>query len=259
MNRTGLIVALSIAAVVGAVFAIWPQLDVAIAALFYNPTRHAFAAWYSDRVEHARDAASLLITLMVAPAFVAIAGKIVLPQRRMLIPGRAALFLIVTLALGPGILTNVFLKSHSARMRPVDIVELSGKERFTPWWDPRGDCPDNCSFVAGEASGGFWTLAPAALAPPQWRPFAYAGALLFGSALGLLRMAAGGHFFTDVVFAGVLMYLLIWTFHGLIYRWRPTRLSDETIERPLEQIGKAIHEGVTALFRRVSARRKAGS
>jgi lipid A 4'-phosphatase len=259
MNRTGLIVALSIAAVVGAVFAIWPQLDVAIAALFYNPTTHAFAAWYSDRVEHVRDAASLLITLCVAPAFLALAGKVAFPGRRMLIPGRAALFLIVTLALGPGLLTNVLLKGHSARMRPVDVVELSGKERFTPWWDPRGDCPDNCSFVAGEPSGGFWTLAPAALVPPQWRPLAYAAALAFGSAMGLLRMAAGGHFFTDVVFAGVLMYVLIWIFHGLIYRWRPTRLTDAAIERPLEQIGTAIREGVAALFRRVSARRKAGS
>ena len=37
MNRTGLIIALAIAAVVGAVFAIYPQLDIAIAALFYNP------------------------------------------------------------------------------------------------------------------------------------------------------------------------------------------------------------------------------
>ena len=101
MNRTGLIIALAIAAVVGAVFAIYPQLDVAIAALFYNPTTHAFVAWYSDRVEHARDAATLLIMLIVAPAFLAVAGKLIFPQRRMLIPGRAALFLIVTLALGP--------------------------------------------------------------------------------------------------------------------------------------------------------------
>jgi lipid A 4'-phosphatase len=259
MNRTGLIVALSIAAVVGIVFAIWPQLDITIGALFYNPATHSFAAWYSDRVEQARDAASLLITLCVVPAFLALVGKIAFPQRRMLIPGRAALFLIVTLALGPGLLTNVVLKGHSARMRPVDVVALGGKERFTPWWDPRGDCPDNCSFVAGEASGGFWTLAPAALTPPQWRAFAYAGALVFGTALGLLRMAAGGHFFTDVVFAGVLMYVLIWILHGLIYRWRATRLTDTAIERPLEQAGTAIREGLAALSRRVSDRRKAGS
>ena len=123
---------LSVALVVGGVFAAYPQLDVDIAALFYNPTTHAFVAWYSDRVEYARDAATLLITLIVAPAFLAVAGKLIFPQRRMLIPGRAALFLIATLALGPGILTNGILKEHSARMRPVDVVALGGKERFTP-------------------------------------------------------------------------------------------------------------------------------
>ena len=255
MNRTGLIVALAIAVVVGVVFAVFPQLDVEIAAKFYDPATHTFAASSSARIEHARDAATLVVTLLVAPAFLAIAGKLAFPQRRMLIPGRAALFLIVTLALGPGVLTNGILKGHSARMRPVDVVELGGKERFTPWWDPRGTCPENCSFVAGEASGGFWTLAPAALTPPQWRPLAYAAALVFGAVMGLLRMAAGGHFITDVVFAGVLMYVLIWTFHGLIYRWRPTRITDEMVERPLERIGKAIREGLAALFRRSSARR----
>ena len=84
-------------------------------------------------------------------------------------------------------------------------------------------------------------------------------AIVFGAALGVLRMAAGGHFFTDVVFAGVLMYVLIWIIHGLIYRWRLTRLTDAAIERPLEQIGNAIRDGVAALFRRVSDRGKAGS
>lgn len=255
MNRTGLAVVLAIAAVVGVVFGVYPQLDLDIAALFYNPTTHAFVAWYSDRVEYARDAASWLITLIVAPAFFAVAGKILMPQRRMLIGGRAALFLIVTLSLGPGVLANGILKEHSARMRPSDVVQLGGKERFTPWWDFRGPCPDNCSFVAGEASGAFWTLAPAALAPPQWRPLAYAAAIAFGIAMGVLRMAAGGHFFTDVVFAGVLMFVLIWTCHGLIYRWRPTRLTDAMVERPLERLGSAIRETVTALVRRVSGRK----
>jgi lipid A 4'-phosphatase len=252
MNRTGLVIALAIAVVVGVVFAVYPQLDLDIAALFYNPTTHVFVARYSNGVEYARDAASWLITLIVAPAFFAVAGKILMPQRRMLIGGRAALFLIVTLALGPGVLTNGILKAYSARMRPSDVVALGGKERFTPWWDFTGPCPENCSFVGGEASGAFWTLAPAALAPPQWRPLAYGAAIVFGIAMGVLRMAAGAHFFTDVVFAGVLMFVLIWTFHGLIYRWRPTRLADETVERPLEQAGKAIRDALSALARWIS-------
>jgi lipid A 4'-phosphatase len=149
------------------------------------------------------------------------------------------------------VLANGILKEYSARMRPEDVTQLGGTERFTPWWDPRGLCPGNCSFIAGEPSGAFWTLAPAALTPPQWRPLAYAAALAFGAAMGVLRMASGAHFFTDVVFAGVFMFLVVWTLHGLIYRWRPTRLTDETIERPLEQAGKAIRDALAALGRRL--------
>jgi membrane-associated PAP2 superfamily phosphatase len=154
------------------------------------------------------------------------------------------------MALGPGVLTNLVLKEHWGRARPIDITELGGDYRFTPWWDPRGDCPDNCSFVAGEPSGGFWTLAPAALAPPQLRLLAYGGALAFGTAVGLLRIAGGGHFFTDVVFSGVFMFLTIWTTYGLLFRWPATRTSDEAVERPLVQTGEALRGALAVLARR---------
>ena len=182
---------------------------------------------------YVRDAATLLITFLVAPAVFAIVGKLIMPRRRMLIPGRAALFLSVSLAVGPFLLANVILKDHWARMRPADMVQFGGAEKLTAWWDPTGPCPDNCSFIAGEPSAAFWTFAPASFAPPQWRPLAYAGVLIFGAAMGVLRMAGGAHFFSDVVFAGVCMFLVVWTLHGLIYRWRPTRLTDEAAERPL--------------------------
>jgi lipid A 4'-phosphatase len=41
MNRTGLVVALTIAVVVGVVFALFPQLDLSIAALTRPPTNSA--------------------------------------------------------------------------------------------------------------------------------------------------------------------------------------------------------------------------
>ena len=88
--------------------------------------------------------------------------------------------------------------------------------------------------LAGEPSGAFWTLAPAALAPPPWRALAYGGALAFGAAVGVLRMAAGAHFFSDVVFAGVLTFLVIWLTHRFLYRWPRTRITDEAVERALD-------------------------
>ena len=182
-------------------------------------------------------------------------GKLMLPRRRMLIGGRAALLLIVTLALGPGVLANKIFKEHWGRMRPVDVTQFGGIGRFTPWWDPCGPCMGNCSFIAGQASGAFWTLGPAALALPQWRVLAYGAALAFGALIGGLRIAAGGHFFTDVVFAGVFMFLLAWIMYGLIYRWRPTRLTDKAIEGVLERAGDAVRDALAALLRRIAARK----
>lgn len=248
MNRTGLAIALAIAVAVGVLFAIYPRLDVDISALFYNRQNNMFDVNAQPWVKHSRDAARWLITLILAPACLAIIGKLIMPKRRMLIGSRAALLLIITMALGPGVLTNLVLKDHWGRARPIDITELGGTFHFTPWWDPRGQCPNNCSFVAGEPSGAFWTLAPAALAPPQWRVVAYGGALVFGAAVGLLRIAGGAHFFTDVAFAGVLMFLLIWTAHGFLFRWTAARQTDEAIERPLARAGEAIRGGLVRLF-----------
>ena len=221
MNRTGLTIALVVAVVVGVLFGVYPRLDLAISALFYNAHKDLFEVNAQPWARHSRDAARWLTALIFAPAGLAIVGNLLMPGRRMLIGFRAALFLVLTMALGPGILANVILKDHWGRARPIDVGEFGGAHHFTAWWDPRGDCPENCSFIAGEPSGAFWTMAPAALAPPQWRLLAYGGALVFGSAVGLLRIAGGGHFFTDVVFAGVFMFVLIWLTHGLLFRWPP--------------------------------------
>jgi len=251
MNRTGLIIALAIAAAVGLVFGLYPQLDILAVAPFFNTTTERWlgfnpVAWYL------RDLSMWLCALVAAPAFIALAMKLVRPRRRMLVPGRAAVVMITTLALAPGILANVILKDNWGRPRPSDIAEFGGPGHFKPWWDPRGECDKNCSFIAGEPSGAFWTLSAAAVAPPAWRAAGYAAALTFGTAVGVLRMTAGGHFFTDVVFAGVFTFLIIWIVHGWLYRWRATRIGDDAVERAIERIALP---GYNALMRLLARKR----
>jgi len=236
MNRTGLVLALVVAAAVGLVFGVWPDLDLKLAGLFFDPARNGFWRSYDPFYLRLRDISTALIALVAAPAVIAPLLKLLRPRRPLLIPGRAIVLMLVTLALAPGVVANVLLKEHWGRPRPIDVAEFGGAEHFRPWWDPRGDCPKNCSFVAGEPSGAFWTLAAAAVVPPPWRAGAYAAALLFGTAVGVLRMAAGAHFFSDVVFAGVFAFLVIWLTHGLLYRWSATRISDEAVERALERM-----------------------
>jgi membrane-associated phospholipid phosphatase len=135
------------------------------------------------------------------------------------------------------------------------VTEFGGTETFRPWWDFSGPCSKNCSFVAGEPAGAFWTMAPAALAPPLWRPLAYAAAIGFGTLVGILRMAAGGHFASDVLFAGIITFLVIWLVYGFLYRWRP-RITDSAIERGIERVAMPGYDAVARLIERIAPRNK---
>ncbi|TMJ22946.1 MAG: PAP2 family protein, partial [Alphaproteobacteria bacterium] len=42
MNRTGLAITLAIAATVGVVFALWPELDLKLAGVFFDAQRGGF-------------------------------------------------------------------------------------------------------------------------------------------------------------------------------------------------------------------------
>jgi lipid A 4'-phosphatase len=264
MNRTGLLIALGIAAVVGLLFGIFPELDLMISRPFFEIARggNTFGLRIHPVVMALREAGMWLVAALVAPALFALAMKIFFPRKRLLISGRAILFLIATVALAPGLVTNVLLKDHWGRSRPIDVTPLGGQEGFVAWWDPRGECPNNCSFVSGDVSAAFWTLAPAALAPPAWRPLAYGAAVAFGVGMTLLRVAAGGHFFTDSVFAGVFTFLIIWLVHGLIYRWPRTRLTDEAVERAIERAfmpGYRLMCRLTGRVRKTSQSRAPGT
>jgi len=252
MNRTGLTIALVIAAVVGLVFGVAPDLELRLSRPWFEISHRGgnFALRFDPMIQMLRDSGLWLAAILAAPPVVALVLKLVLPRRRLLISGRAIVFMLATLALGPGVLVNVVLKEHWGRSRPIDVAQFGGADPYVSWWDPRGECPKNCSFVSGDVAGSYWMLAPAALAPPAWRPFAYAGALGVGIAMSLLRIAAGAHFITDVVFAGVFIFVIIWITHGLIYRWPRTRMTDESIEQAIERVALPPHEFVRGLFRK---------
>ncbi len=233
MNRTGLFIALVSALAIGLVFGIYPELDLKLAAVFYDATTKSFPLKLNTLAGFARDAAMWIAWAFAMPALLALISKLVRPDRPLLISGRAIVFLLVTLALSAGVLTNLTFKSYWGRPRPVVVTQFNGPDQFVPWWDPRGSCGRNCSFFSGEGATAFWTYAPAALTPPAWRPLAYAAATLFGVMTSLLRMAFGGHFFTDVAAAGLVTFLVIWLAYAWIYRWPSTRMSDEDIDAAL--------------------------
>lgn len=255
MNRTGLIIALAIAAVAGLTFGFFPDLDLRIARHFYgyiDESHNVFAWRIYPPLMAARNIGLWAGTILVAPAVVALVVKLIAPRRKMLISGRAVVFLIATLALAPGLLVNIVLKDHWHRPRPIDVAQFGGQQHFVPWWDPRGDCTNNCAFVSGDVAGAFWTIAPAALAPPQWRALAYGAALTLGAGMAAIRVMAGAHFVSDVIFAGIFTFLVIWLVYGAIYRWPRTRLSEGAVERALARVAMPGCNLIAGMFGRRS-------
>ena len=258
MNRTGLLIALGLALVIGLLFGIYPELDLKLAALFYDPATKTFPLKLDPIAGFARDAAMWIAWALALPAIVAFVFKMVRPDRPLLISGRAATFLLVTIILSAGVLTNLTFKTYWGRPRPVVVTQFGGDKEFVPYWDPRGGCARNCSFFSGEGATAFWTYAPAALAPPAWRPLAYVAATVFGIATSGLRMAFGGHFFTDVAIAGLVSFFVVWLVYALIYRWAATLLTDEQVDAALTRLAWPGHRLRQRLFGRKADPRAAG-
>lgn len=236
MNRTGLLIALVLLAAILVIFGVWPELDLKLAALFFCPETRDFTYSGMPYAQFARNAAMWIAWAFVAPSILALIVKLIWPNRPLLVKGRTMAFLVITMLMSAGFLTNFTFKTFWSRPRPVAVTEFGGPWQFKAWWDPSGQCVRNCSFFSGEGATAFWTYAPAALAPPTLRPAAYVAATVFGLATSGWRMAFGGHFFTDVMIAGLASFLVIWLVHGWIYRWPRTRMTDEGIDRWLTKL-----------------------
>ena len=223
MARTLFVFTLLLTLAAAGLFASDPGLDLRVARLFFN---NGFIGASAG----ARAARSFFYVLPLVVGAGVILARWLGPGRlpaRFVPSGASILFLALSMAIGPGLVVNLGLKDHWHRPRPVQVREFGGPWEFRPFWARDGECRTNCSFVSGEASSAFWLVAPASLAPPPFRGLAVAAALGAGVGASLLRMAFGGHFLSDVVFAALFTLLLLQIIHALIQaglRRDPSRL-----------------------------------
>ena len=121
-------------------------------------------------------------------------------------------YIVLVFLLGPGLLVNSLFKDHWGRARPIQVEQLGGTEKYTPplYYVAHGD---GRSFPSGHSSVGFAFIAFWFLwrkRKPQWALAALILTLLFGITIGLTRMAAGGHFLSDVLWSAWLPLFSAW-------------------------------------------------
>ncbi len=214
------------------VLALRPNLDLDIASIFYVAPGQ-FTGIGPQAQDLRRFAAILPFIVYFGGLLLYAAGRAGWLPARFALNTRSLIFLTLSLALGPGLLVNELFKREFHRPRPVHVEAFGGAAPFQPFYRLDGDCAKNCSFPSGETSASFWMAAPALLAPPPLRLAALGTALLFGATTGLMRMAAGAHFLSDILFSGLLMGAIT---IGLWFLTSPRQL------RPNPQAGTGLQE-----------------
>jgi lipid A 4'-phosphatase len=132
---------------------------------------------------------------------------------------RSCLVVILTVALGPGLLVTCILKPYWGRPRPADIAAMGGTQEYHKVWMP-ARVKGSKSFPCGHCSMGFSLASGAAFYPfhPVLSVCVLAGGIAYGTLLGATRIIQGGHFPTDVLWAGILMLMLIAILYYLVFR-----------------------------------------
>ena len=127
------------------------------------------------------------------------------------------IFITAGMAVGPGILVNLIVKPLFGRARPRHIEQFGGTAHFSPAWVISDQCKWGCSFVSGEAAATCLVLAFCFVVPRRWQMSMLIAGCLMTLAISLARIAAGGHFLSDVVTAWLLTLLVILVLRAQIY------------------------------------------
>jgi lipid A 4'-phosphatase len=213
---------LALMALIGALLVAVPSLDLRVSGWFYD----AQAGFYLKNAPLVRFVYELVpwITRSVVAGlvlFLLAAWTFFRHRQFFRAQRRAALYLLLVMIIGPGLLVNSVFKDHWGRARPSQVVEFGGSKQFTRAAVPADQCPKNCSFVSGHASVGFYFLALAFVVPRRRALWLVIGTAL-GLGIGLVRIMQGGHFLSDVVFCGIIVYLTARVLHALMFGAPPS-------------------------------------
>jgi lipid A 4'-phosphatase len=213
IEQRHLSLAVALAAIAaGVVFSLWPGFDLAVSRLFYIPGQ----GFPIDRLPLAielRQAVWLLSDLMIAASAIGLVAAL-LGWTLSRISRRDWIFILSLYVIGPGLIVNVVLKNYWGRARPANVTAFGGERTFTPALWVADQCERNCSFVSGEGAASVAFAISAVFLLTRLRPTIGEVAFRLGTiaALGVgllgpaLRVMAGRHFLSDIIFAALIVF-----------------------------------------------------
>ena len=198
------------------IFILFPEFDIFFSNLFFYDNN-----FISEEIILIKDLRSLLkdfmILFSVTSLLIIIFNFFFSKKKRSLINTRTKLVLI-GFVLGPvvgcGLIANLYFKDSWGRARPINIQEFGGEKIYTRPFIKSDQCEKNCSWVSGEASAAFSFITGTIMLK---NPIFLILNIFFGVIVSFCRIAMGGHFLSDNIFAMIFMIYLAIVYKYIIF------------------------------------------
>ena len=206
-------------------FLAWPDLDLLVTRYFFDPLNQEFPANALPWVKWVYDDTPVINQWLGLLMLVALMLYLVRPGLFSLSVRRSMISWLLTVCLGLGLVIDWGLKDHFGRPHPYQTHVFTGDQDFVPAFYYRPLCELNCSFVSGHAAGGFVWMAWGMWGARRRRQTWLLVGIAAGGVIGAARIMQGGHFLSDVVFSGWVIWLSMQCISSAWLRWRWRRRS----------------------------------
>lgn len=223
-----MLAAVLIGALIAIPFCLWPQLDLTIThALAFTPDigfshkDSALAQWLYTGVRILTG--TLIAGFVLLLLWRAIRADAPLPLLKKTTPRyRSIFYLMLVMAIGPGMLIHWGFKEQLERPRPRQVTELGGTLAYAPppftpaYWQNRPT--EGRSFPSGHAAMGYYLMAFAFVAQRRRAKLLWLGSgTVAGLVVGFGRMLQGGHWASDILFSGIVVLFTCTLLHRVLF------------------------------------------
>ena len=238
---------------ISAVFLVIPEIDVWVSSLFYDLQNQFWvkSLWFPNRL---RELGIFTPRLIVALLTLFLFARLLLPQLKKLFALSYVLFLLLSAAIGPGLLVNVLLKDHWGRARPVQTDLFGGDWPYSHVWVIADNCQKNCSFVSGEGSMSMWLFGLLLLLPLGWRKVSFWIITSFAMLISFNRIAFGGHYLSDILLSWALTAWVMVLLLTLFRKSKSLGFESETLEIAWDAAGLWLDPRLKAAWENIKSR-----
>ncbi len=195
-----------------------PWLDLTISSWFYTPSKGFQINKFNSFIYNWATMPAMIVGIASAIAWCV---SWYIPEWKKW--RRTSLYLALVMLVGAELIVHVVLKDHWGRPRPVQVIQFGGAQEFRPFYKPNFfEQPEpSKGFTCGHCTMGFYffALALAGQKLKNWEmeKWGWILTIVLGGLLSYVRIAQGGHFFSDILFSALIMWLVAYWLN----RWIP--------------------------------------